>query len=236
MIGVYVFNNQLWRRLGWARNKIICGKGIALTYAEITTEDELQELLGRPMPRAVSKERELLHDIDRQWLAASPFLLMATSARDGSCDVSPKGDPPGFAYVIDDKTIAIPDRPGNKRVDGFRNILENPHVGLLFFVPGRTETLRINGRAKLLSEAPFFDEMIVKGNRPRVALVVEIEQIFFHCAKSFLRSSLWKPETWQPDVLPSHACIVKAIQQTDETLEELETYYGPSYLERLYKG
>lgn len=207
-----------------------------MAYAEITTEGELRELLGQPMPRAVSKERVQLHDIDRQWLAASPFLLMATSAPDGSCDVSPKGDPPGFTYVLDDTTIAIPDRPGNKRLDGFRNVLSNPHVGLLYFVPGRTETLRINGRAKLVREASFFDEMIVKGHRPVVALVVEIEQIFFHCAKSFLRSSLWKPETWQPDVLPSHARIVKAIQQTDETLEQLEAHYGPSYLERLYQG
>jgi PPOX class probable FMN-dependent enzyme len=182
----------------------------------------------------VTKERTLLHERDREWLAASPFCLIATSGPDGTCDVSPKGDPPGFAHVIDDTTIAIPDRPGNRRVDGFRNILANPHVGLVFLVPGRGETLRINGRARLVREAPFFDGMIVKGNRPKLALVVEIEQIFFHCAKAFLRSSLWRPETWNPDVLPSHAHIVKSVQTTQETLEELERYYGPEYLTRLY--
>jgi PPOX class probable FMN-dependent enzyme len=201
---------------------------------EVGSEAELRELLGEPLPRAVTKERTLLHERDREWLAASPFCLIATSGPDGSCDVSPKGDPPGFAHVIDDTTIAIPDRPGNRRVDGFRNILANPHVGLVFLIPGRGETLRINGRARLVREAPFFDGMIVKGNRPKLALVVEIEQIFFHCAKAFLRSSLWRPETWNPDVLPSHAHIVKSVQATQETLEELERYYGPEYATRLY--
>jgi PPOX class probable FMN-dependent enzyme len=207
---------------------------VGTEYVEIGSEAELRELLGEPLPRAVAKERTLLHERDREWLAASPFCLIATSGPDGSCDVSPKGDPPGFAHVIDDTTIAIPDRPGNRRVDGFRNILANPHVGLVFLIPGRGETLRINGRARLVREAPFFDGMIVKGNRPKLALVVEIEQIFFHCAKAFLRSSLWRPETWNPDVLPSHAHIVKSVQATQETLEELERYYGPEYATRLY--
>jgi uncharacterized protein len=207
---------------------------VGTEYVEVSSEAELRELLGEPLPRAVTKERTLLHERDREWLAASPFCLIATSGPDGACDVSPKGDPPGFAHVIDDTTIAIPDRPGNRRVDGFRNILANPHVGLVFLVPGRGETLRINGRARLVREAPFFDGMIVKGNRPKLALVVEIEQIFFHCAKAFLRSSLWRPETWNPDVLPSHAHIVKSVQATQETLEELERYYGPEYATRLY--
>jgi PPOX class probable FMN-dependent enzyme len=206
---------------------------VGTEYVEVSSEAELRELLGEPLPRAVTKERTLLHERDREWLAASPFCLIATSGPDGACDVSPKGDPPGFAHVIDDTTIAIPDRPGNRRVDGFRNILANPHVGLMFLVPGRGETLRINGRARLVREAPFFDGMIVKGNRPKLALVVEIEQIFFHCAKAFLRSSLWRPETWNPDVLPSHAHIVKSVQTTQETLEELERYYGPEYATRL---
>ena len=156
------------------------------------------------------------------------------SAPDGSCDVSPKGDPAGFVHVLDDRTIVLPDRPGNKRVDGFRNVLANPHVGLLFVVPGRGDTLRINGRAELIRDAPFFDELIVKGHRPQLALVVHIEQIFFHCAKAFLRSQLWEPETWHPDALPSHAAIVKAVQDTPEALEELTAYYGPQYAARLY--
>ncbi|MEV0632361.1 pyridoxamine 5'-phosphate oxidase family protein [Nonomuraea wenchangensis] len=204
-----------------------------MSWAEIGSEAELRELLGEVMPRAATKERVRLHERDRQWLAASPFCLIATSDEQGACDVSPKGDPAGFVHVLDDATIAIPDRPGNRRADGFINILRNPHVGLIFLIPGRNETLRINGRARLVRDAPFFDELIVKGHRPHLAIVVEIEQIFFHCAKAFLRSSLWKPETWGDD-LPSHAQITKDVQKVEESLEELETYYGATYVKKLY--
>ena len=177
-----------------------------------------------------------LHRRDREWLDLSPFVLVATADAAGNCDVSPKGDPAGFTHVIDDTTIAIPDRPGNRRADGFRNVLVNPHVGLIYLIPGRNETLRVNGRARLVREAPFFDEMVVKGHRPRVALVVEIEQIFFHCAKAFMRSALWRPEQWGPDLLPSHATLVKEVQVTPETLDELEAYYSDaSYSKKLYK-
>jgi PPOX class probable FMN-dependent enzyme len=200
----------------------------------VTSEDELRELLGEPTVRAATKDRVRLHERDKEWLAASPFCLLATAGADGTCDVSPKGDPPGFTLVLDDVTIAIPDRPGNRRADGFRNLLTNPHVGLIFLIPGRGETLRINGRARLVREAPFFDRMTVKGNRPSLAIIVDIEQIFFHCPKAMMRSSLWKPETWNPDALPPHATIVKSVQHTEETLEELERYYGPSYANRLY--
>src|SRR5215472_13936438 len=207
---------------------------VAGSLVEISSEAELRDLLGAPMPRAVTKERTRLHDRDKEWLAASPFCLVATSGVDGTCDVSPKGDPPGFTLVLDDTTIAIPERPGNRRADGFLNILGNPHVGLIYLVPGRKETLRINGRARLIREAPFFDEMIVKGHRPQLAVVVDIEQIFFHCMKAFLRSRLWDPESWRPDALPTHAQIVKSVQPTEETLEELESYYGPQYATRIY--
>ncbi|MFF5264012.1 pyridoxamine 5'-phosphate oxidase family protein [Actinomadura viridis] len=205
-------------------------------FTEITSETELRELLGEPLPRAVTKERTALHDWDREWLARSPFCLIATSDAEGNCDVSPKGDPPGFTQVLDATTIAVPERPGNRRADGYRNVLANPHVGLIYLVPGRGETLRINGRARLVRDAPFFDAMVVKGHRPILALVVEIEQIFFHCAKAFMRSALWKPESWEPDALPSQARMVKEIQRVEETLEDLERYYGAQYAERLYKG
>jgi len=201
---------------------------------EISSETELRELLGQPTQRAITKERVRLHDRDRDWLAASPFCLIGTCAADGTCDVSPKGDPPGFTLVLDDATIAIPERPGNRRADGYRNILSNPHVGLIYLIPGRKETLRINGRARLIREAPFFDDMIVKGHRPQLAIVAEIEQIFFHCMKAFLRSKLWEPETWRPDALPPHAQIVKSVQPCAESLEELERYYGPQYATRIY--
>ncbi|GAB7049925.1 pyridoxamine 5'-phosphate oxidase family protein [Catenuloplanes indicus] len=205
--------------------------------AVIGTPEELRELLGVPMPRAVTKERVTLHERDREWLAASPFCVISTSDADGNCDASPKGDPPGFTLVLDEATIAIPERPGNRRADGYLNVLSNPHVGLLYLIPGRTETLRINGRARLVRDAPYFEDMVVKGHRPILALEVRIEQIFFHCAKAFLRSELWKPETWHPEVLPRHARLVKDVQpDTPETLEQLEAYYGPSYLNGLYRS
>ncbi|MCO1595501.1 pyridoxamine 5'-phosphate oxidase family protein [Micromonospora sp. RHAY321] len=201
---------------------------------EITSHEELRDLLGVPNARAVDKERVRLHQRDREWLAAAPFCLVATAGADGTCDVSPKGDPAGFALVLDDTTIALPERPGNRRADGYRNILDNPHVGLLFMIPGRTDTLRINGRARLVRDAPWFDDMVVKGHRPVLAVVVEIEQIFYHCAKAFLRSALWQPETWQPEVLPSRARLVKEVEAPTENLEDLERHYGPEYAKNIY--
>jgi PPOX class probable FMN-dependent enzyme len=202
---------------------------------EITTQDELREIVPQPLAAAAGKARKELHDLDREWLAASPFCLIATSAEDGTCDVSPKGDPAGFTKVLDAGTIAIPERAGNRRVDGFTNILSNPHVGLIYFLPGRGDTLRINGRARIVSEAPFFDEMIVKGNRPQLALLVDIEEIFHHCSKAFLRSKLWKPETWEPDALPTRARISQTLERPDEELATLEEYYGQAYEEKIYK-
>lgn len=202
---------------------------------EITSAKELRELLGEPMARAVTKDRTELHEVHEQWLRASPFCLLATSAPDGTCDVSPRGDPPGFALVLDAKTLALPERPGNRRADSLSNLLGNPHVGLIFLVPGRDETLRVNGRARLVRQAPFFDRMLVKGHRPKLAIVVEIEQVFFHCAKAFMRSELWKSESWQPEELPSYAELSFALQSSGTTLEDLRRYYGPSYAEKLYK-
>ena len=171
------------------------------------------ELLGEPLPRVRDKARPALHELDRDWLAASPFCLVATSDEQGRCDVSPKGDPAGFVKVLDDTTIAIPERLGNKRADGYQNVLSNPHVGLLFLIPGRGDTLRVNGRAHLVSDAPWFDAMVVQGHRPVLALVVEIDEVFGHCAKAFMRSKLWHPETWDPLAVGSRPQIAKAPQR-----------------------
>jgi uncharacterized protein len=207
-----------------------------MLQAEIGSVDELRDLLGVPAGRAVTKERTRLHAMDREWLATSPFCVIATSDAHGNCDASPKGDPAGhLVYVLDDATVAVPERPGNRRADGYRNVLSNPHAGIISIIPGRNETLRINGRARLLRDAPFFADMAVRGSRPIMALVVDIEQIFFHCAKAFMRSQLWRPETWQPGTLPSPAALVKAVQDTPETLEELQDYYAPeNYSKLLY--
>jgi hypothetical protein len=201
---------------------------------EITTADELADLIGSPVQRVADKVRPRLHELDRQWLAESPFCLVATSDADGNCDVSPKGDPPGFTLVLDDTTIVVPDRPGNRRVDGFHNLLANPHVGLIYLVPGRGDTLRINGRARIVRDGPFFDDLVVRGNRPTLAMVVDVEEVFYHCSKAFLRSALWRPESWRPDAAPTRARISKALERPDDPIEVLESYYGPSYAEKLY--
>jgi PPOX class probable FMN-dependent enzyme len=207
------------------------------TWTTIDSAEQLVALLGAPNDRAANKGRPALLDVDRDWLATSPFCVMATSDAQGRCDASPKGDPPGqLVHVLDDRTIALAERPGNKRADGYKNILENPHVGLNFFIPGRGDTLRINGRATLVSDAPFFDDLVVKGHRPLLAVVVEIEDLFFHCAKAFLRSGLWKPETWDPEAkVPRRAVVAQEVEPSGMTVEQLDDYYKPeNYSQGLY--
>ncbi|MCR6030315.1 pyridoxamine 5'-phosphate oxidase family protein [Nocardioides sp. zg-579] len=206
--------------------------------SEISSVAELVALLGEPNQRARDKSRPALLPVDRAWLAASPFCVMATSDAEGRCDASPKGDPPGqLVHVIDDRTIALAERPGNRRADGYRNILVNPHVGLTFFIPGRGDTLRINGRARLVRDAPWFDELVVKGHRPLLAVVVDIEDLFFHCAKAFLRSGLWQPETWDPEAkVPRRALIAKEVEANGMDIAQLDDYYRPeNYGKSLYE-
>jgi PPOX class probable FMN-dependent enzyme len=208
------------------------------TVTEITSEAELRDALGGyPSGRAVTKERPSLHPLQIEWLKTSPFCVLATSDAEGRCDASPKGDPAGqLIHVLDPQTIVIAERPGNKRADGYLNILSNPHVGVISLIPGRTDTLRVNGRARLVRDAPFFDELVVKGKRPVLAVVIEIEQVFSHCPKAFMRSGLWEPSSWpSAEDMPSVAALCKAVQDTQETLEELEAYYAvPNYSAKLY--
>lgn len=206
---------------------------------QIRTMDELREVVGHPLPRAIAKECDRLAPQHVAWLEASPFCLLSTSAADGTCDVSPKGDPAGsLVHVVDDRRIAVAERPGNRRADGYANLLENPHVGLVFIVPGRGDTLRINGRATLWrtdrDEPDYVDHLVVRGRRPVLVCEIEIEQVFFHCAKAFLRSQLWQPESWRPDALPSRARIAQELERPEDTLEELERYYGEQYAAHLY--
>ena len=206
------------------------------TVTEITSEDELHEALGGyASGRAVTKVRPALHPLQIEWLQSSPFCVLATSDAAGNCDASPKGDPAGqLVHVLDDATIAIAERPGNKRADGYLNVLSNPHVGLIALIPGRDDTLRVNGRARLARDAPWFDQLAVKGKRPILALVIEVEQVFSHCPKAFMRSRLWDPSSWPAaDDLPSVAALCKAVQDTPETLEELEEYYSETRYSRL---
>lgn len=203
---------------------------------EITTEAELREALGGyAKGLAVTKERTYLHPLQIEWLKTSPFCVLATSDADGNCDASPKGDPAGhLIHVLDPYTIVIAERPGNKRADGYLNILSNPHVGVLAMIPGRNDTLRVNGRARLVRDAPWFDDLEVKGKRPVLAIVIEIEQVFSHCQKAFMRSGLWAPDEWpETDHIPPVPALTKAVQNPPETLEELEERYAPANYSRL---
>lgn len=206
----------------------------AESWTAVTDERQLQSIVGIALPRVADKARTTLHELDRQWLAASPLCLVATAGVDGSCDVSPKGDPPGFTQVLDERTLALPDRPGNRRVDGFRNVLSNPQVGLIFLVPGRGDTLRVNGSARLVSDADFFDAMTVRGHRPRLALVVSVTEVFYHCSKAFLRSATWDPSSWAPDAVAPRARIAQTLERPADSMDALTDYYGPRYAERLY--
>ncbi|MEV0846264.1 MSMEG_1061 family FMN-dependent PPOX-type flavoprotein [Streptomyces sp. NPDC049954] len=171
---------------------------LASGYVPLGSPEELQERLGgEPWPLVIEKVHDRLVDEDLDLLARSPFCVLSTADAEGNCDASPRGDLPGFTHVIDAGTIALPDRLGNRRGDSFRNIVDNPHVGLLYLIPGAMDVLRINGRARVLTDAPFFDAMTVKGRRPQLALLVEIDEIFRHCPQSLRRAGLWSPDSWE---------------------------------------
>jgi PPOX class probable FMN-dependent enzyme len=189
----------------------------------VRSEQELRALIGSPSEVAVKKQLAALDAHARTFIARSPFLLMATANAAGRCDVSPKGDGPGFVLVLDETHLVVPDRPGNRRLDGMRNLLENPHVGLIFLIPGKDETLRVNGRGSIVRDAELLARMEVGGKRPQLGIGVDVEECFFHCPKAFLRSKLWTPEHW-PDRtdLPSMARIMyDQAKPADETLEQL---------------
>lgn len=201
----------------------------------ITTVDQLRAIVGEPMEMAAKKVKPALEQAHVEWLAAAPMVFVATCDSAGRMDVSPKGDPPGkVVHVIDTHTIAIPERPGNRRVDGFLNILQNPTVGTISVVPGRGDTLRINGTARIVDDSAYFDELTVKGKRPILALEIDINEVFFHCAKAFLRSDLWKPESWHPDVLPSVAQITKRLMPEFDLAALEERYAEANYRKMLY--
>ncbi|MFB8030376.1 MSMEG_1061 family FMN-dependent PPOX-type flavoprotein [Streptomyces sp. NPDC056465] len=163
----------------------------------LRSAEQLREILGEPWPLVIDKVHDELTEDDLGLLARAPFCAVSTSDADGNCDTSPRGGEPGFTRVLDARTLVLPDLPGNRRGDSFHNILSNPHVGLLYLIPGAMTVLRINGRARILTDAPFFDEMAVKGRRPDLALVVDIDEIYLHCPASLKRSGVWAPETWE---------------------------------------
>ena len=201
----------------------------------VASEEELRRIVGSPAARSLLKERAVLDQYSRTFIANSPFLLMATAAADGRCDVSPKGDAPGFVQVLDERHLVIPDRPGNKRLDGMRNLISNPQVGLLFMMPGREETLRVNGRAWITRDPALLERCAVQGKPPLLAVGVEVQECYLHCAKAFRRSLLWAPEQWpSADVLPSYACMLfDQIQPEGQTLQDYERDIAEG-IKRLY--
>ena len=192
----------------------------------ISNEEELRQVLGHPNELSLGKEIHALDEHCRNFIARSPFLLIGTANADGKGDVSPKGDPAGFVQVLDDHTLVIPDRPGNRRFDSLVNLLENPQVGLLFLVPGVEETLRINGTATIVRDEELLGRMTVQGKQPLLAIVVEVREAFLHCAKAFKRSKLWDQESLiTRSELPSLARMI--VDQTNNavcSLEELEEH------------
>ncbi len=178
----------------------------------IRDEQALDDLLGEPSELVRAKISDRLNDLTRRFVDRSPFLLLATSAADGRCDVSPRGDPPGFVRVIDERTLLIPERPGNRLADSLRNILESPQVGLLFVIPGVGDTLRVNGRATLVTDAELLEPTAVEGKVPQLGILVDVEQVFTHCSKAFIRSQLWDPDRFvDRDELPSPGEIHRSL-------------------------
>lgn len=200
--------------------------------SEVTNGEDLRAIVGHPNSAVANKVKSSLSEAQQDWLSHSPLGFVATTSADGRVDVSPKGDPPGFVHIIDATTIVIPERPGNKRVDGYLNVLQRPYVGTVFLIPGRGDTLRINGTARIMADADYFDALTVDGKRPILALEIAIEEVFFHCAKAFLRSDAWTPETWNPTAVPSVAQLAKAIKP-DSSDEELQKYYSEENMRKI---
>ena len=190
----------------------------------IASHDELRAVYRAPGELPLRKEMRRLDPHARNFLSKSPFVLIGTQDRDGHADVTPKGDRPGFALALDDETLAIPDRPGNNRLDSWENIVVNPAVGLLFLIPGMDETLRVNGQGRLTLDDDLRARLAVDGKPALIVLVVKIGAVYMHCAKAFLRSKLWRPQTWPPrGDMPSLGEIIRdqlALAQEPAALDE----------------
>jgi len=196
---------------------------------------EIREIYGEPMERAVKKQLPRLEKHSRAFIALSPFVVIASGDPSGRCDASPKGDAPGFIKVLDDETLLIPDRLGNNRVDTISNLLEAPGIGLLFFVPGLRETLRVNGRARITTDPVLLESCAVNGKVPRSAILVTAEEVYFHCGKALIRSDLWNPDkrVKQSD-FPSLGRIIAEQINASVDMAEAERATEESYRTRLY--
>jgi PPOX class probable FMN-dependent enzyme len=210
---------------------------MALDFRDvISTVEGLEAVLGRPGPRVLAKVTDRIDGLGRDFIARSPFVLVASSDGEGNFDVSPKGDPPGFVRVLDGgRALAIPERPGNRRADTFRNVLRNPRVGLIFLVPGKAETLRVGGTAAIVRDAALREEMAAGGKVPELALVVAVREAFVHCTKCVVRSRLWEPDRWPAlDGAPSLAEMMVTHGKLADTVAEMQAVIDDDASTRLY--
>ena len=195
---------------------------------------ELREIYGEPAERARKKQLPRLEKHSRAFIALSPFLVIASADPEGRVDASPKGDAPGFVQVLDNETLLIPDRLGNNRVDTIGNLLASPGVGLIFFVPGLRETLRVNGRAQITSDPALLEPCAVNGKVPRSGILITADEVYFHCGKALIRSDLWNPDkhTAQSDFPSLGRVITEQIGEGSAEVEERAT--EERYRTRLY--
>ncbi|MFC4950235.1 MSMEG_1061 family FMN-dependent PPOX-type flavoprotein [Pseudonocardia sp. GCM10023141] len=206
----------------------------ALFDDAVRTEEHLRGIVGEASDLIMSKHTTHLTPLLRRYLTTSTFFLLATADADGTCDVTPRGDAVNTVQIIDDRTIVVPDRLGNRRVDAFRNILTNPHVGLLFVVAGIEETVRVNGRATITANSAVLDAMTIEGKRPRLGIVVEIDEAYVHCARSFLRAGLWDTATWpDPASVPTLRAMMSEQKDFPAPRPEEDTRSEP-YRNELY--
>ena len=200
----------------------------------IATREDLRGCYPQPLERSLRKSLPALDAHMHRFISLSPFLCLGTSSAGGS-DVTPRGDAPGFVQVLDDRTLLIPDWPGNNRLDSLTNVVANPSVGLLFFIPGVNETLRINGVAEISMEPALLERWTVKGKQPRSAMRVTVREAYLHCAKALIRSKLWEEDyRVERAELPSYAQMLKDQNVTTQSVEELQAAIDESYATRLY--
>ncbi len=201
----------------------------------IGSPDELARLYGAPSELVVSKVIDRLDGHCRNFIARTPFVLVATSTADGRCDVSPKGGPPGFVAILDEKRLAVPDAPGNRLIDSLRNIVDAGRAGLLFVIPGVEETLRVNGRAFLTRDPAVLELFTGESKQPKLAIGIEVEEVFLHCAKAFKRSQLWDPPTWpdRSELTPAAEIWRDHMALADLTTERVQEMADDDYANNL---
>lgn len=204
-----------------------------LTHETIATEDALRAVIGEPTELVCSKIAPRLNALTRQLIERSPFLLLATSDSEGNIDVSPRGDPTGFVRILDDETLLVPERPGNRIADSLRNILANRRVGLLFVIPGVGDTFRVNGRATLITDRALLEPCAVEGKAPKLGILVDIESAFTHCSKAFLRSHLWDPTRFvDRKELPTNGAILESLLGGDFDADRYDEERAARYARR----